>query len=143
MLRHRCVKVTSHSTNMSEHVALQGAHVPETTLCVTFGAPQLRSHFRFVALCSKYTAILMVWRTHVRQTTLCVTFGARPCSIPLSLLDDLFRHLGRQGRPWPPESSGTIPPSNRLGYQNRPGMPSRPYFGAPAVTSKPSVGYPP
>ena len=46
MIRRRCVKVTSHSTNMSEHVALQGAHVPKTTLCVTFGAPHVRTHFR-------------------------------------------------------------------------------------------------
>ena len=52
MLRHRCVTVTSHSTNMSEHVALQGAHVPETTLCVTFGAPHVRTHF--LRLCTSW-----------------------------------------------------------------------------------------
>ena len=52
MIRRRCVKVTSHSTNMSEHVALQGAHVPETTLCVTFGAPHVRTHFR--CLCTSW-----------------------------------------------------------------------------------------
>ena len=52
MIRRRCVKVTSHSTNMSEHVALQGAHVSETTLCVTFGAPHVRTHFR--CLCTSW-----------------------------------------------------------------------------------------
>ena len=52
MIRRRCVKVTNHSTNMSEHVALQGAHVPETTLCVTFGAPHVRTHFR--RLCTSW-----------------------------------------------------------------------------------------
>ena len=137
----RFCKIIKNAKNLSQHEMLKGTNVHEMTLRVTFGAPEFRSHFRFVTLCSKYTVILLVWRTHVRQTTLCVTFGARPCSIPLSLLDNLFGHLGRQGRPWPPESSGTIPPSDRLGYQNRPGMPSRPYFGEPAATSKPSVGY--
>ena len=77
----------------------------------------------------------MVWDTCVHETILCVTFGARPRSIPFSLLDALFGHLARQGRPWPPESSGTIPPSDRLGYQNRPGMLSRPCFGMPAASS--------
>ena len=52
MIRRRCVKVTSHSTNMSEHVALQGAHVSEAILCVTFGAPHVRTHFR--CLCTSW-----------------------------------------------------------------------------------------
>ena len=52
MIRRRCVKVTNHSTNMSEHVALQGAHVSQTTLCVTFGAPHVRTHFR--CLCTSW-----------------------------------------------------------------------------------------
>ena len=52
MIRRRCVKVTNHSTNMSEHVALQGAHVPEAALCVTFGAPHVRTHFR--RLCTSW-----------------------------------------------------------------------------------------
>ena len=52
MIRLRFVNVTNHSTNMSEHVALQGAHVPETTLCVTFGAPHVRTHFQ--CLCTSW-----------------------------------------------------------------------------------------
>ena len=52
MIRRRCVKVTNHSTNMSEHVALQGAHAPQTALCVTFGAPHVRTHFR--CLCTSW-----------------------------------------------------------------------------------------
>ena len=140
---YRCyfVRITNKLFNPSRHDALQGPYVLKMTLCVTFGAPQFRTHFRSITLCLKYIVIHMVWRTHVRRTQLCATFGARPCSIPLSSLDDLFGHLGRQGCPWPPESSGTIPPSDRFGYQHRPGMPSRPYFSAPAATSKPSVGY--
>ena len=133
--RWRFCKIITNANNLSQHEMLKGTNVHEMTLCVTFGAPQFRTHFRFITLCLKYTVIHMVWRTHVRRTPLCVTFGARPCSIPLSSLDDLFGHLGRQGRPWPPESSGMIPPSDRLGYQNRPGMLSRPCFGMPAASS--------
>ena len=32
-------EVTKLATVMSQHVALNGAYVPEITLCVTFGAP--------------------------------------------------------------------------------------------------------
>ena len=52
MIRRRFVKVTNHSTNMSEHVALQAAHVPQTTLCVTSGARCFRTHFRH--LCTSW-----------------------------------------------------------------------------------------
>ena len=129
--RWRFCKLIKNANNLSQHEVLKGTNVHEMTLCVTFGAPQFRTHFRFITLCLKHRVIYMVWRTHVRRTLLCVTFGARPCSIPLSSLDGLFGHLGRQGRPWPPESSGMIPPRDRLGCQSRPGMPSRPYFGTP------------
>ena len=71
------MKVTNHSANMFEHVALQAAHVPQTTLCVTFGAPPFRTLLGNLARCSKYTVIHLLLGTHVRQTTLCVTFGAR------------------------------------------------------------------
>ena len=53
MIRRRCVKVTNHSTNMSEHVALQGAHASATTLCVTFSALHVRTHFR--CLCTSWS----------------------------------------------------------------------------------------
>ena len=46
-------QVTNNSTNMSKHVALQGAHVHQTTLCVTFGAPHVRTHFR--CLCTSWS----------------------------------------------------------------------------------------
>ena len=141
VVRRRFGKVTKNATDSSQHGTLKGAYVYEMTLCVTFLAPHVRTHFRFLIRCSKYTVIHMLPRTHVPQMALCVTFRARLRSIPLSLLDRLFGHLGRQGRPRPPEDSGMVPPSDHLGCQSRPGMPSRPYFGTPALTSKPPVGY--
>ena len=88
---------------MSEHVALQGAHVHANILCVTFGAPHFRTNFRFFTLCSKYNVIPMVLGTHVLRTILCVTFGARPRPLPSVLLERLFGQLGRQDRPSTPE----------------------------------------
>ena len=138
----RCFgEVTKNTTDSSQHGTLKGAHVRQTTVCVTFGVLRLGTHFRFRTRCSKYVVIHKVWGTHVLQTTLCVTFGARPRSIPFSLLDALVGHLARQGRPRPPEDSGIVPPSTHSGCRSRPGMLSRPYFGIPAATSKPSVGY--
>ena len=52
IIRSRFVKVTNHSTNMSDHVALQAAHDPQTTLCVAFGARCFRTNFR--RLCTSW-----------------------------------------------------------------------------------------
>merc|ERR1711884_278698 len=60
--------------------------VPEMTMCVTFGALRLGTHFRMLFRCEKYAMICMVWRTLVPQITVCVAFGARRCWVPLSLL---------------------------------------------------------
>ena len=87
-------KVTSKLRNMSELVALQGAHVHGNTLCVTFGASHFRTYFRSFTLCSKYIVIPMVLGTHVLRTTLCVTFGARPRPLPAVPLERLFGQLG-------------------------------------------------
>ena len=139
--RCRFGKVIKNATNVSQHEALKSANVHEMTLCVTFFAPRFRTDFRSVTTSQKYTVIHMLWGTHVRQTTLCVTFGARPRSIPSVVLDNLFGHLGRQGRPRPPEDSGMITPRDHLGCHCRPGMPSRPYFCTPSTASKPPVRY--
>ena len=65
------------SDGLLRHDALEGAHVHENKLCITFGAPPFRTLLGSLARCSKYTVIHMLLGTHVRQTTLCVTFGAR------------------------------------------------------------------
>ena len=85
------------------HDALEGVHVHENTLCVTFGAPRFRTHFRILTRCFEYAAFHLLSRTHVRRTTLCVTFGARRRSIPSGLLDLLFGHWDHRGRPSTPE----------------------------------------
>ena len=111
-VRRRFGEVTKNATDLSQHEALNGAYVHEMALRVTFFAPHFPTHFRFFITCSTYTVIHMVWDTCVHETILCVTFGARPRSIPFSLLDALFGHLARQGRPRPPEDSGMVPPSD-------------------------------
>ena len=75
--------------------------VPEMTLCVTFGAPRLGTHFRMLLRCEKYAMICMVWRTLVPQTTLCVAFGARRRWVRLSLL----RGRLASGQPRPTKNS--------------------------------------
>ena len=138
----RCFgEVTKNATDPSQHGTLKGAYVHEMTLCVTFLAPHVRTHFRIFIRCSKYTAILMLPRTHVPRMTVCVTFRARLRSVPLGLSNRLFGNLGRQGRPRLPKDPGMVPSSDHSGCRSRPRMPSRPYFGTPALTSKPPVGY--
>ena len=85
------------------HDALEGVHVHENTLYVTFGAPRFRTHFRILTRCFEYAAFHMFSRTHVRRTTVRVTFGARRRSIPSGLLDRLLGHSDHQGRPRAPE----------------------------------------
>ena len=132
-------KVIKKTAGLSQHAPLKGAHVHENTLCVTSGAHRFGTNFRSLTRCSKYTANPMLSGTHVRQTTLCVTFGARLRLVRSSLLGGLFGHLRRQANPSTPERSrrATI-----WAPKQHPGMPSRPYFGAPAATSKSPVMYP-
>ena len=89
-------KVTKKVHALLRHDALEGAHVREMTLCVTFGAPPFGERFRRFTRCFKYVVFHMVSGTHVRRTTLCVTFGARGRSILLGLLDHPLGHLDHQ-----------------------------------------------
>ena len=61
---------------MSKDVALQGAHVHENTLCVTFGAPRFGPENRHIWRGSKYITFYTISETAVRETTVWVTFGA-------------------------------------------------------------------
>ena len=96
-------EITNKCNALLRHDALEGVHVHENTLCVTFGASRFRTHFRILTRCFEYVAFHMLSRTHVRRTTLCVTFGARRRSIPSSLLGRLLGHSDHQGRPKTPE----------------------------------------
>ena len=93
---------TNHTTVLSQHEALKGAHVRQVTLCVAFGALLCGTNFSVLGRCSKYSTIRMLLGTLVRQTTLSVTFGKRRRSIPVGLLDRILDHSGHataQGRP--------------------------------------------
>ena len=79
-------EVTKLATVLSQHDALNGGHVPEIKLCVTFGAPCSGTTFRVLARCSKYTTISLTSGALVSETTVCVTFGARCRSPPGRLL---------------------------------------------------------
>ena len=130
-------KVTSKLRNMSELVALQGAHVHGNTLCVTFGASHFQTNFRSFTLCSKYIVIPMVLGTHVLRTTLCVTFGARPRPLPAVPLERLFGQLGAKTAQGLRNGSVERP----FGLPASPGMPSASHCVTPATTSRPAVGY--
>jgi len=88
--RRRVGVVTKNATDLSQHEALKGADVPKMTLCVTYGAPRVGTHFRLLTRCSEYAVIPMLLGTHVPQPTVCVTFSAPRRSIPASLLDRLL-----------------------------------------------------
>ena len=45
---------TNHTTDLSQHEALKGAHVRQVTLCVAFGALRCGTNFDVFILCSKY-----------------------------------------------------------------------------------------
>ena len=94
---------TNHTTDLSQHEALKGAHVRQVTLCVAFGALLCGTTFNVLRLCSKYSTIRMLLGTLVRQTTLSVTFGKRRRSIPVGLLDRILDHSGHASRPRTPK----------------------------------------
>ena len=129
--------VSHHATDLSQHEPLRGATVHENTVCVTYGAPRFGVNFRVSSRCSKYATISNTSGTPVHQTTVCVTSGARRRSVPLSFLDRNLAIWAAKAA----QDSRTVPAGEHLGCQCRPGMLPGPYFGTPAATAEPSVGY--
>ena len=114
------VEGTNHTTDLSQHEALKGAHVRQVTLCVTFGALLCGTNFKVLRRCSKYSTIRMLLGTLVRQTTLSVTFGKRRRSIPVGLLDRILDHSTHASR-------SRTPKRHRNGLaERRFGMPPSP-----------------
>ena len=132
---------TNHTTDLSQHEALKGAHVRQVALCVAFGALLCGTNFTVLRRCSKYSTIRMLLGTLVRQTTLSVTFGKRRRSIPVGLLDRILDHSNHASRPRMPERHRNGSAERLFGVPPPPGMPSGPYFGTPAPTSRPPVKY--
>ena len=71
----------------SQHVTVKGAHVHETLVSVTFGAPCVGTILGAASECSKYVTFSIAFGAPVLQTTVCVMFGARRRSVPPRLLE--------------------------------------------------------
>ena len=82
--RCRFDKVIKNATDLSQQQALHDAHVRQTTLRVTFGAPCRGTTFRFLTKRLEYVMISLIMSAPVPLTTMGVTFGVRPKSIPMS-----------------------------------------------------------
>ena len=88
------------------HDALQCAHVPNLSVCVTFGAPRFGTQNRFFCEFSKYVLFSITFCAHALQTTVSVTFWAT-CSCASHVF--LGHHLATWARmaaalvaSWPP-----------------------------------------
>ena len=68
-----------------QHGARQGAHVHETSVCVTYFAPWFVNNICSFSWCSKYVTFSLTFCALVRQNTLCVTYGAPRRSLPSRL----------------------------------------------------------
>ena len=58
-------EITKTTNAVLRHDALEGVHVHEMTLCVTFGAPPFGERFRRFTRCFKYVVFHMVSDTHM------------------------------------------------------------------------------
>ena len=63
--QHQFVEGTNHTTDLSQHEALKGAHVRQVTLCVAFGALLCGTIFNVLRLCSKSSTIRMLFWAHL------------------------------------------------------------------------------
>ena len=71
----------------SQHVTVKGAHVHETSVGVTFGAPCVGTILGAVSECSKHVTFSIAFGAPVLQTTVGAVFGARRRSVPPRLLE--------------------------------------------------------
>ena len=68
----------------------KGAHVQNSSLCVTFGAPWFGPKNRSFCECSKYVTFSTIFCAPVLRTTVCVAPRARRCEVPCRALGDLL-----------------------------------------------------
>ena len=71
-----------------QHDVLQGAHVPNSLLCVTFGAPRFGTPNHSFCKCSTYITFSTTLCAPVLRTTMCVAPRARRRSVPRRVLGD-------------------------------------------------------
>ena len=68
----------------------KGAHVQNSSLCVTFGAPWFGPKNRSFCECSKYVTFSIIFCAPVLRITVCVAPRARRCEVPCRALGDLL-----------------------------------------------------
>ena len=76
----------------------KGAHVQNSSLCVTFGAPWFGPKNRSFCECSKYVTFSTIFCAPVRRTTVCVAPRARRCEVPCRALGDLLAASSARSR---------------------------------------------
>ncbi len=96
--RWRFCKLIKNANNLLQHEALKGTNVHEMTLCVTFGAPQFRTHVRFfVERSKKY----VFWHACPPEHTVRNVWRASP----FDSVRPLGPHPWALGPPRPPRDS--------------------------------------
>jgi len=110
-IRRSFSKLIKNAIELSQHEALEGAHVHELRLCVTFGALRFRTDFGVSMRCSKFIWMSTTLGTLVSHTALYVTFGARRPPPRADPLPSAWRPFGpptfTQG--CPPELASACP----------------------------------
>ena len=77
----------------------KGAHVQNSSLCVTFGAPWFGPKNRSFCECSKYVTFSTIFCAPVLRTTVCVAPRARRRFVPSRLLGDPLAASAARSRP--------------------------------------------
>ena len=74
------------SCRLHAEIIIRHAAVPETTVCVTFGASHFGAKFRNIYDHSEYVAFCTISAIAVREMAVCVTFGALHFGFPVATL---------------------------------------------------------
>ena len=113
-------------TGRSQHGMLNGAHVHETSLSVTFGALCIGTILSAPSECSKYLMFSLTFGAQVHEASVSVTFGASRRSVPLCLLETNLAtwaaKAGQEFRNAPDPSGISAPrsPPSAAGHLSRP-----------------------
>ena len=82
-----------------QHDVLQGAHVQNSSLCVTSGALRFGTKNHTFHKCSTYVTFSTIFCAPVRRTTVCVAPRARRRFVPSGLLGDPLAASAARSRP--------------------------------------------
>ena len=113
IVKHIFASLAKSATQLHQHDALQGAHVPNLLLCVAFGAHWFGYKNHSFCERSKYVVFSIVICIHDLQTTVCVAPRARCGSVPSGVLGDTLATPAARSRPeicHEPDLPGFEPP---------------------------------